>query len=266
VLTAGVFMNILLVVVLFSAVLMAPHEEVVGTVIIEEVTPGSPAEVAGLRPGDVVLRADGHPIGTSLDLVYRVHLRLGAESHWDIQRGLVGESPIIEKVTVVPRWRWPAGQGPTGISIEDSNLTVVTVSEPFWEAIPQALQRTGESLVLMKNEVTRWVIGAARPQVAGPIGIAQVTDQVADAGFLPLLSLVAALSLTLAVLNILPFPMLDGGRLAFVLLEWVRRGKRISPQREGLVHMVGFALLMTLIVVISYQDILRIIRGESLLQ
>ena len=73
------------------------------------------------------------------------------------------------------------------------------------------------------------------------------------------------ISINLGIFNLLPFPGLDGGRLIFVLLEWVRRGKRISPQKEGLVHMIGFFTLLALILVISYFDISRIIQGESLL-
>ena len=266
VLSAGSFMNLMLVVVLFAIVLMVPAERVVSRVAIQQVEPDSPAQEAGLRPGDVILWVDGHPIRNTGDLLYRVYLRLGADSQWTYQRGVAAESPIVEEVTVFPRWRWPEGQGPTGIVIGGVNPKLTTQSEPFWEAIPHAFQQTWENLVLLRNEAGRWVTGASRPQLAGPIGIAQITDEVADAGFLPLLSLVAALSMTLAILNILPFPMLDGGRLMFVVLEWVRRGKRISPRREGLVHLVGFAVLMTLIIIISYQDVLRIIRGESLLQ
>ena len=78
-----------------------------------------------------------------------------------------------------------------------------------------------------------------------------------------LIPLAALLSISLAVFNILPIPALDGGRLLFVIIEWIRRGKRIPPEKEGLVHMVGFALLIAMVIVISYNDILRIIRGDS---
>ena len=77
---------------------------------------------------------------------------------------------------------------------------------------------------------------------------------------------VALISISLGIVNLLPIPALDGGRLLFVGIEWVRRGKRISPQREGFVHMVGFALLIGLIVAMSYRDIVRIIAGESFIR
>jgi regulator of sigma E protease len=86
-----------------------------------------------------------------------------------------------------------------------------------------------------------------------------------QAGISPLLEFAALISINLGIFNLLPIPGLDGGRLVFVLLEWVRRGKRISPQKEGLVHMIGFVAMILLILVISYFDVARIIRGESLL-
>ena len=81
-----------------------------------------------------------------------------------------------------------------------------------------------------------------------------------------LIELAALLSINLAIINILPLPMLDGGRIVFVLIEIVRRGKRISPEKEGLVHLTGLALLIMFAVVVSYFDIVRAIAGESALR
>jgi regulator of sigma E protease len=80
-----------------------------------------------------------------------------------------------------------------------------------------------------------------------------------------LLEFAALISINLAIINIFPFPGLDGGRLIFVFLEWIRRGKRISPKREGMVHLIGFAVLLLLIIVVSYFDIVNIIQGDSIL-
>ena len=101
-------------------------------------------------------------------------------------------------------------------------------------------------------------------EVTGPIGIARMTGEVAQQGFSTLLQWIALLSINLAILNMLPIPMLDGGRAFFVLLEGIRGGKRIPPEREGLVHLAGFILLMIMIVIVSYNDILKIIKGEGL--
>ncbi len=109
------------------------------------------------------------------------------------------------------------------------------------------------------------IIGTVPVKLAGPVGIAQLTGQVAQAGISPLLEFAAFLSINLAIINIFPLPALGGGRIAFVLLEWVRRGKRISPKAEGLVHFIGFAMLMAFFLAITFQDIIRIINGESLI-
>jgi len=87
---------------------------------------------------------------------------------------------------------------------------------------------------------------------------------VEESGYRPLLDFAALLSINLGIVNILPIPMLDGGRIIFVLLEIVRRGKRIAPEKEAMVHFIGFALIIAFAVIVTYFDILRVLRGESL--
>jgi regulator of sigma E protease len=102
--------------------------------------------------------------------------------------------------------------------------------------------------------------------LVGPIGIGQLTSEVAQRGGpLGLLYLLALLSLNLAVVNLLPFPALDGGRLVFIALEILRGGKKLDPQKEGLVHLVGLAILLGLMLIISYFDVLRLLAGQPIL-
>ncbi|MFQ6019206.1 MAG: site-2 protease family protein [Dehalococcoidia bacterium] len=156
-------------------------------------------------------------------------------------------------------------QGPTGITVGSLYPFTEKESFPPWEAIPKGWTSTINSLILARNEVISWFKGGGGPAVAGPVGIAQVTGEVVErSGWQTLLQFAALLSINLAIINILPLPMLDGGRIMFVLLEIARRGKRIAPEREALVHFVGLSLIITLAVVITYFDVLRIIRGESL--
>ena len=99
-----------------------------------------------------------------------------------------------------------------------------------------------------------------QPLLSGPIGIANTTGDIVErAGWRPLIELAALLSLSLGVFNALPIPALDGGRMFFVVVEMLRGGRRISPQKEGFVHFVGFAVLLGGMVVITYFDILRLI-------
>ena len=285
VLSAGSFMNVLLPLLIFTVLFMVPQKTVEGRVQLQAVAPNSPAEQAGLRPGDFVERVDGHRIANTADLSYRIHLKLGNETEWDVLRekpritgvlgvggdpGLTADVPPAESTPLtfhlVPRWKPPPGEGNVGVVIATTSPALVSRSEPVWEAVPHAFRRMGEILLLFRNEIFGLVIGDRSPQVAGPVGIAQLSGEVARAGWVPLTELAALLSLNLAILNILPIPALDGGRLVFVVLEWIRRGKRIRPEREGLVHLVGFVILISFIVVVSYFDILRIIQGESLLR
>ncbi len=94
-------------------------------------------------------------------------------------------------------------------------------------------------------------------EVTGPIGIYQMTAEVAASGLTPLLEFTAFLSVNLFLLNLLPLPALDGGRLVFVFLEWVRGGRRVPPEKEGLVHAIGMALLLVLMAVVTFRDYLR---------
>ncbi len=170
-----------------------------------------------------------------------------------------------QEVNLTPRWNPPEGQGATGIVITGIDSTTVRESEPIWKAVPSSIVHCWQILILFRNQVVGWFVGGTPPQVTGPIGIAQITGEIAQAGISPLLEFAALISINLAIINIFPFPGLDGGRLIFVFLEWIRRGKRISPKREGMVHLIGFAVLLLLIIVVSYFDIVNIIHGDSIL-
>ena len=126
-------------------------------------------------------------------------------------------------------------------------------------ALRASFTQIGEILLLFRNEVSRWIAGASSIQVAGPIGIAQMTGDVAESGISPLILWTALLSINLAVVNLIPFPALDGGRIAFVLVEMVRGGRRLAPEKERFVHAAGFALLIAAIVMISVNDIQRLL-------
>ena len=165
-------------------------------------------------------------------------------------------------------------EGATGVQISTENSETVSKGLSPFEAFPLGWRHALDIVVLTRNALTTILIGSSNPQfegpsTVGPIGIGQLTGEiaVADAGMgakiITFATLAATLSLSLAILNILPIPALDGGRIFFVFVEIARRGRRISPEREGLVHLVGFALLIGLIAVISVQDVTRIIKGES---
>jgi regulator of sigma E protease len=169
-------------------------------------------------------------------------------------------------LTLTPQFDEAANRWLAGVSMQLTNIPVERRSEAPWTAVGLALSNTWDMLVLLKQEIFGWITGNSAPELSGPIGIAQITGEVTQQmGIQGWLLLAILFSINLAILNILPIPMLDGGRLLFVAIEWVRRGKRVSPEREGLVHLIGFIVLITLIVLISANDISRLIRGGSLL-
>ena len=305
VLVAGSFMNLVVPLVIFTVMFVLPHDALAGQVMITGVTHGSPAQEAGLRPGDIVYEVQGKKVDNSLELVQRVTARLRQATELTVGRSSIvpglSRTPdlqAVDRITVVPRLSPPNltivetltdplteislreaqrlnpdvelgdrfRQGAVGVYITTVNPRVVRESFPIWEAVPMSVGKMRDVLVLTKNGLSQWAAGGGDPGVAGPIGIAQITGEVAKVGISPLFELTALLSISLGVLNVLPIPALDGGRLLFVGIEWVRRGKRVSPQREGLVHLVGFIVLIGLIVVMSYFDVVRIINGDSFLR
>ena len=305
VLVSGSFMNLVVPIVIFTVLFALPHDVVVGSVTITGVAPNSPAQEAGLRPGDVVISVDGHRLDNHIDLIQRTMAKLGSSVELAVRRGSIvsglGSSPEFsavdtvkltprlnppsltvadnvadpsEEVSVTEARRYDVGlgvgdtltQGPIGIIIGTPNYKITKRSYPIWDAVPMSVQKLRDVVLISKNGIVRWAAGGPDPGLTGPVGIARVTGEVAKAGVSPLFELAAIISISLGVVNILPIPALDGGRLMFVLIEWVRRGKRISPEREGLVHLVGFAILISFIVVISYFDIVRILNGGDFIR
>ncbi|MBI4201010.1 MAG: site-2 protease family protein, partial [Chloroflexi bacterium] len=162
VMAAGPFMNALLALVLFSVLFMVPQDVVVGEVEVQQVAPGSPAQLAGILPGDRVVAVDGHPVSNHADLQYRIGLRLGAEMTWLVQRG--GQRLVV---TLVPRPNPPEGQGATGIQVATVNPRLERRATAPWVAMGKGLLRMGDVLVFAKNEFTKWFAGGTAPEVTG---------------------------------------------------------------------------------------------------
>ncbi len=258
---SGSLMNFLLPVLLFSIALMIPRDAVEAQVLVDEVAPSSPAAAAGIEVGDLLLAVNGKPVDSVGDLQREIQLKMGRPITLFVQRA----DSSTDEVRLVPRWQPPEGQGAIGVAVMNSSATVVKEYYPFWQAIPRGVERSIQAFILFKNAIISMIIGAEPAVIGGPVAIAQLTGEVAEAGLGPLIEFAAFLSINLGIINILPLPALDGGRMVFVLMEWVRRGRRISARTEGKIHMVGFALLITFLLAITYQDIIRIIAGDSLI-
>jgi regulator of sigma E protease len=260
ILAAGVAMNMVLAAVLLSvqAFLGSPNvvtEENAGSLAdlhtyILEVAPSSPAQEAGIKPFDRILQI-GDVINPTVSQVQQTTSeQAGNMITIEIERA--GER--LEK-TVLARDNPPEGQGALGVSLAATGLTKVA----WWKAPLVGIQRTG----LMTAAIVRGfatIIGqlfshqSLEGTVTGPIGIAMYTNQAAQMGISYFLEFAAMISINLALINILPFPALDGGRILFVLYEVVFR-RRFPGKVETWAHTAGFALLIALMLLITVKDI-----------
>ena len=259
VLAAGALMNALLPLVIFTIMFMLPQEVEVGRLTITGVAEGSGAAEAGLRPGDVLLAANGAPVENRLDFARGVNLNGGSE-----MLVLMERDGREETVSLRPRFDAEGARWMAGVAVQVTDARIESRSRSLWEAIPDAVVGSWELLVLLKQNIGGMISSGVAPELSGPIGIAQMTGEVSrDGGMSGWLSVGILLSINLAIINILPFPMLDGGRIVFVVVEWARRGKRIPPEKEGLIHMVGLAVIIAGVVAISANDIMRLIQGGT---
>lgn len=251
ILLAGVTMNFVLAVGITTYVLTQGVAEASGRVHIEEVIPGSPAQKAGLREKDIIANFTSTP-----ELISYVKAHAGEAITLAVVRGTETFS-----VTLIPRKEYPKGEGPTGIAISDLETRVYPLSEAPFVATKINIERAGAMLAGIGGLISKLIhLEPVGRDVAGPIGIAQVTGQAVKFGWKAVLEFMSILSLNLAVLNILPIPALDGGRLAFVFLEKIL-GRKVKPAFEQSTHQIGMIILFILILLISINDILRLTNG-----
>ncbi len=259
VLLAGVAMNLLLAVVVFAVALSLPVPEERGPLLVTEVQADSPAQAAGLRIDDQIVAADGRSFEASRELIVYVRSRAGERVALSIRRG--GETIAL---SVVPRDLTPeqvaAGLGAVGFSWRATQMGEL----PPVAANPiDAIVKGATETALIAWQIPGALVDAVggllglnpgAPPPVGPIGIAEETGRLLQEPLVRQLAWVGLLSINLAVLNILPFPPLDGGRIAVVVVEAVRR-RRMRPEREALIYLTGFAVLLTLVILISIRDV-----------
>ena len=261
VLVAGPLMNALLPIAIFTVLLMMPQDVLVGQVAVDAVTEGSPAQAAGIQQDDIILSSDGAKIENAGDLIRYINLNGGSSMEWLVVRGSHQEIIRVTPAFVTEEGRWLVG-----IGTRLDNSRIEKRSQAPWTAFRNSFVNTWEMLVLMKQGIFGAFSSGSSPQFSGPIGIAQITGEFAkEGGLVGVMGITILLSINLAILNILPIPALDGGRLVFVVLEWVRRGKRVPPDKEGMVHLIGFVVLIGFIILVSANDINRLIQGQRFL-
>ena len=247
ILSAGATMNVLIVPILLTAVAIVGEPTMDG-IVIQQVQAGSPAEAAGLQPQELVLSANGARLTSEAQFEQIIDSSLGKSLSLTVSP--TGNVQQTEQVVVTPRTQVQAGEGHVGIAFVPR---VIPVRSPVWRAPVVGVQQSFSLIGAFFDGIGQ-MFGSAGVQLSGPVGITKLTGEAAHAGPGPLIELTALLSINLAIINMLPFPALDGGRLAVVALERVR-GQRLDPRLEGTIHFVGFMLLITLMLVISFHEV-----------
>ncbi len=217
--------------------------------IVGDVLPGSPAAKAGLKPGDRILKVNDIETPTWNDIATKIHYSDGREITLLIERR--GQKRFVE---VTPQYNPKTQTNQIGIK-----QFVKWERQSFTKAVRLGLDRTLGFSKLILLGIYGMITGSIPPnEIAGPVGITQMIGDAAQEGLGYLLSFTAILGINLAIVNLLPIPSLDGSRLLFLAIEGIR-GKPIDPQKETLIHLIGLALLMVLFLLITYNDILRLL-------
>lgn len=217
----------------------------------------SPANAAGINFGDAVkyLKIGDKIININEITILQntVNEYLGKNIILGIERA---GTPLEFKI--MPRKDPPQGEGALGIALVKTGVMSYSWYQSVWLGVKSSFIVTWEIIKgfagMLKNLIAR---GEVPSEISGPVGIAILTKQAASLGFTYLLNLIALISFNLAVLNLIPFPALDGGRLLFFGIEKIK-GSKISPKIENAIHAIGLFFLLALVILITYRDILKL--------
>lgn len=252
VVASGALVNILTGFIII--VIMTSMSSLIGTTTIAKFDAQSTSNAAGgLQIGDEIVRINGSRVHVSSDIMY--DLVLDDDGKADIQVRRNGKILDLKNVQFP---MVPDGNGGKAMGLD---FKVLGQEKTFARVMHESFFQTISMVRLVWMTFFELINGRfGLKDLAGPIGTTAAVGQAASYGLLSLLNVAALIAVNLGVVNLFPLPALDGGRLFFLLIEAVRR-KPVNPKYEGYVHFVGFALLMILMVVVSYNDILRLIKG-----
>lgn len=240
VLLAGSGMNLALAILVFFLIFFFIIGTPTDTAEIGYIVEGSPAQETGLEVGDRITSIDNEPVQNFEEVIALISIRANEEFPITVERN--GQE-VSYSITAREE---ADGRGIIGIGRMLERYS-------FISSIQHGFRQFGMILASFYYVLS----GQAPLEVAGPVGIVHVIGEVAQTGFVNLLMLTALISINLGIINLLPIPALDGGRILFLIIEALR-GRPIEPEKEGLIHFLGFALLITLILFITYQDVLRL--------
>lgn len=253
---AGPIMNFVLAFVLFAAYIQMagiPTAEP-DKLLVSSVLPDSPAEQSKLQEGDVIHAINGTKIGTDFDKMLDM---IGKSPNVALKVDIIRDG-VAQQIVITPK---PDDDGIGKVGITAGVNKVPTRHATFSETITGSAKLMKNMTISIFEGFKQLITNFNLNDIGGPVRTAEVTGQIAQQGIVQLTSWTALLSLYLGIFNLLPIPALDGSRLIFLGIEALR-GRPVDPNRESMVHFVGFAMIMLLMLVVTYNDILRLVRGE----
>ncbi len=269
VLVAGIFSNILLAWFLLSIGFMIGLPTPVGNVpegrilsdislTITEITPNSPAEKVGLKIGDVILSMKTGGDFVSNPSTVMVQKFIADNSQKDISI-LFKRGEKFEKTVTLRPVEGIINKPAIGIGMDEIGMLKLPAYLAFYDGAKLTAKLTKDTFFGLADFFGSIFLGNANlSTIAGPVGIVGMVGQANNFGFVYLLSLTALISISLAIINLIPFPALDGGRLLFLIIEKIKRSP-IKPKIANTLNAIGFVVLILLMVVITYNDIFRLI-------
>ena len=293
VLVAGALFNVILGFVLFCVI--TGMSDSIYTNRIQTVIPGTYLSETDIVPGDEIIKINGKKVGMYQDInLHMSEIKGDREIELTVRR----ESGEVKTVSFMPSLQQvkvsytddniiyeetingvsetqiidysqsiPKDKSPVGTTEESSRYLIgfspVAEKVTALNTVPHSFRMTGYVVKLLYKTVWELITGKQSMEVvSGPVGVVKEVNNAVNAGeqsFIYVLNLVALLTINLGVFNLLPLPALDGGRLLFVVIEWIRR-KPVPPEKEGEVHAIGFMLLIGLMIFISYRDIINLFK------
>ena len=270
VLFAGIFANFLLAWILFSFGFMSGLPTSVGNepegysvtdryLVIISVLSGSPAEMAGLESGDKIIS-----IKSGADFVSDIKpetLKSFIASHpnKEIEFGYLRDKEETVNTVKITPMESSTGKNPSiGVSMDEIGTVKLPVLMAFWEGLVLDWSVTKGTALGLYTLIKEGLMGRGSfASVTGPVGMVGIVGNASQFGFAYLLSFAALISVNLAIINLVPFPALDGGRLLFLLIEKIK-GSPMNPKFANTANMVGFAILIILMLFITYHDVVKL--------
>lgn len=265
VMSAGVLMNFLTAMVILTITFMVGFPSLITPetdlsrihdrqVKIAEILDESPAALSGFESGDIISKINS----LEPETVEQVQNIISSSNGEAVEVTLLRDDEVIT-TQVTPEYVEEAEMLALGVSLYEIGVERYALHEAVWQGVKGTVIITGKILQVLGDIITGgFTAQELEEQIAGPVGIARMTGDFIDLGIVALLQFAALLSINLAIINILPFPALDGGRILFIIIEKIR-GKPVSQKIENIFHSLGFALLILLILLVTYNDIAKLL-------